>query len=740
MNKRGAGRKAAALAEMFLMISLSFAIAFFFQENLVKSQIPFHPPTSSLIPGGVNSAEIPSGFIESTQAYTLDGKVIPSGDSLVGAGGKQIFYQGKYYSVGSNSALTALETTTPQVGAIGPAQGVGGLLSGNAFGSGAGVGGFASSLTSGLIWGAALYGILYFGGTLFGLNQRQAQSLGLAGGAGGFVGSTAYFLASNGFLGQSLAANAGLFGLGLGLGVGVAVFLATYKKEKKEIVQFICEPWQPPVGGNRCDECNKDLQKPCSEYRCKSLGQACNIVNKGTSDQLCVWTNKNDVTAPIISPWDEALKPTGLRSVKEGNGYRVVDPKDPKGCLQPFSRLEFGVQTNEPSQCRLDIDANNTRYDQMNYLFGSNALFDYTHAQTNFRVPNPNQQGESGEAPVIHNNGAYTFYVRCIDANGNGQDAQPFAVRFCVGEGPDTTPPVIEGFSISDGSPVRYQVDKVPIEVYTNEPSDCRWSRRDQTYETMENSMSCASSTYQINSQLNYVCSGDLTGVQDRQNNEFYFRCKDQPLGQEQSRNVMTSSRKLTLKGTEPLVITSVGPTGTLSGSTSVLVVNLTVKTAFGENDGAATCFYENSPTGQFNIAMLGSGSAVNYQPIDLPSGNYNYYFKCIDAGGNLAENYTSFSVSVDSKPPVVIRAYKDGPNLKIITNEEAKCVYSLDRCDYDFASGIVMRNEDASVGKRKTHVVEWGTDKTYYIKCEDYQGVRVAPNQCSIVVQGSEL
>jgi hypothetical protein len=754
-----------ASVEMILLVSMSFAIAglmsgsfgvvsaqggeseyFAAQRAVADTGARAAAPTAPAVTPAASSAA-PVGLPNSAAAASAvhpawsSGVVSVSGKSVPGfisPDGGTAYVNGQFGAI--NPATKAFEPwpagTTP--GAVTPEPTIlSQIFGGQAFG-----GGFAGALTSGLIWGAIVYGASYFIAKMFGLNKSQAQSIAMGLGAGTALGTTLYFTGTNAALQGGAAIpylTTPMAGLFWGGALAAVIIIATYKKEKQELVTFTCEPWQAPTGGNRCDECNKDPLIPCSEYRCKSLGQACDIVNKGEGNELCVWKNKNDVTAPVITTWEEALKPTGLKYLAQGNGYKIIDTTDSKGCLQPFTKIEFGVKTDEPAQCRVSF-AMNENFSDMAFLFGEDNRYGFEHAQTNFRTPNANVSEESGDAPAIHNDGLYTLYLRCRDANGNGEDMAPFTIRFCIGQGPDTKPPVIEGFSIPDGSAVQYEVDHVPIEVYTNEPAECKWSKMDKTFETMENPMTCSRSTTQFNADLNYVCSASLTEISDRANNKFYFRCKDRPTAPENERNVMLESKSLTLRGTQPLVVTGVGPTGEIRGATSQITVNLTVKTAFGADDGKVTCYYEPSPDGAFNVAMLGEGTASQNQPIPLAGGSYTYYFHCIDSGGNLAVNSTSFTVSVDTTPPVVLRAFKDGANLKIIANEEAKCVYSLNKCEYEFTTGIPFIYDDPSVGKRNVMHVEWSTDKTYYVKCEDYQGKRVDPNACTIVVRGSEL
>jgi hypothetical protein len=90
----------------------------------------------------------------------------------------------------------------------------------------------------------------------------------------------------------------------LTLGIfSIAVFAALtlfYKKEPVEVVQFNCLAWQPQSGGEFCEECNNGVL-PCTEYQCKSLGRGCELINKGTEEEMCYYSYRLDVTPPVIN-------------------------------------------------------------------------------------------------------------------------------------------------------------------------------------------------------------------------------------------------------------------------------------------------------------------------------------------------------------------------------------------------------------------------------------------------------
>ena len=76
----------------------------------------------------------------------------------------------------------------------------------------------------------------------------------------------------------------------------------------------------------------------------------------------------------------------------------------------------------------------------------------------------------------------------------------------------------------------------------------------------------------------------------------------------------------------------------------------------------------------------------------------------------------------------VVVRAYKDGSSLKIVTDEEARCYYNFNTCNFNLANGTSM-----TTAFSKIHNAGWNVGKTYNIKCEDVWGNR--PSECSIKI-----
>jgi len=589
---------------------------------------------------------------------------------------------------------------------------------------------FGKNLLTNLLTAAGIGGLGAIVGGFLGGNGATAGFL------AGFGGTTAYQIAK--------AAGGKMFNIfkpGIfGLAVGATIFLFMYEKTSTELVEFNCLPYQPPIGGGDCELCNK-IQGGCSEYRCKSLGQACELLNAGTEDEKCTWVNPRDVNSPILKigellsgyKWEPD---TTIRPPATG----VVISQEDGSCVEPFTALEFELLTSEPAQCKIDYNLTHS-FDEMSYYIGGNNLFSYNHTEE-MSLPGPD--AINAIAPEMKNDGTYTLYARCQDANGNfNQDA--FSIRFCVKKGPDTTPPRIESVNVPSNSPINYNKTSLNLEVYVNEPSECKWSRTDTSFDNMEETMSCSTNLWEMNQNMVYTCATTLTGIKDKTENLYYFKCKDQPNKVEGDRNVNTQSYLYKLIGTQPLNILSFGPNETIKGSTDTIPVYLKVKTDNGYNNGEAICSYyndvnNNAPANDEDyLDFRDTGGNTHEQRQDLDSGTYKYYYKCVDLGGNAAYDSTVFNVEIDKQGPIAVRAYKESGQLKLITNEKAECSYSNKDCNFEISEGIQMTSLD-----NIAHNSEWKTTKNYYIRCKDeydnQPGLNPDAVGCSIIVRPYEI
>lgn len=605
----------------------------------------------------------------------------------------------------------------------------GAIVTGEEGGGAAGELGFLAgvkSVLSSAAYAAAAYVAVKWVASSFGLQPGPAKALASGAATGVFTGT---FLTSK--LGESILAALGVPGIGWIVAGVVAIFvtLFTWKDEKTDTVIFTCSLWQPQPGGNSCDKCN-DGPFSCSEYQCSSLGVSCQIVNKGTKDQKCIWVDRNDVDPPIMTPWQEALK-AGYSYVNNNvvsppnRGVFVKYDGSGSGCVPPYTPFSFGVKVNKESKCRADV-VRESNFSKMRIpLSGERYLEEHEislgfPSMKDLEAENITQIGESGRD--------HKLYVKCMSGNGIVTNAH-LEFSYCIDDAPDLNPPRVIETSILNGAPVRFGVGSLNNFILSiDKPGQCKWSTLDKTYEDMENTMTCSTNVRQANAKMLYDCKTNLTGIKDRVENNFYFRCKGT-----YNEKVSKESFKFTVFGTQPLVIDKVGPNGTIKDSTDPVKVILTATTSAGYENGKAICQSSTGKEGDY-ITFYNTNSYNHSQELRLSEGTYNYSVKCFDLGGNTDIKIANFTVEIDKKAPAIVRAFHEGNYLKIITNEKAECVYDTQDaidCNYIFDDGISMTTLDD-----KEHFTDWNTLLNFYIKCRDEYGNQPAPNKCSIVAR----
>jgi len=552
------------------------------------------------------------------------------------------------------------------------------------------------------------------------------------------------------FAGEGAAKYAG-FGLGesalVGAGVAGLAFLALFQTAKQKSIVYAGHVWQPPRGGSNCEKCGQQGILPCSEYQCRSLGQACELVNPGTEEETCVWVNQDDAVPPVLRPLDEALL-SNYRYIY--NEAEVISPPDrgveiqifntdsTEGCIPAFTPFTFGLNSSEPAQCKTDFVRKPT-FDEMSYYMGGSTLFKKEHIQqmslaqiSEEALAELPEDVKNSEAMEILTGGEYAIAVRCQDKNGNWNPGE-FIFKFCIDKSPDTTPPLIVDTDPSSGMPFSSNITEMPINVYTNEWAECKWSHEDKSYDNMENDLSCRDNEIEFNAQMLFMCTGIVDGLESDKDNHVYIRCLDNPSAASRDERIANQeSYDLVLKGTRPLQITSIGPNETIKENTARVPVTLTATTFAGFNDGISLCSYSLNMNGPYTDFIESAPSATHSTQIFLPAGSYTYYVRCIDIGGNAVTAPTSFIIESDYVEPLIARVYHEGTNLKIVTNEEAECVYSEDDCVYLFEDGNTIRDINGL-----EHYLGWETDKTYYIKCKDIYGNRpTLGTECSVIAR----
>ncbi|MBT6690146.1 hypothetical protein HOB04_02115 [archaeon] len=477
-------------------------------------------------------------------------------------------------------------------------------------------------------------------------------------------------------------------------------------------IEFECQPWQASIGGDSCEECNGDLLKPCSEYRCESLGAGCEFINEGSGDELCVSGNPNDVTPPIVRR-NIAIGFAGGSYIDSENGFSVVS--EGGGCVDAYTPLEFGIVTSEPAQCRFDVVAN--EFEEMSYELGSHS-YTYNHS-TVFSLPDPSH----GESQGLNWTSELTLYIKCQDRYGM-ISPEFFEVDMCVVEGDDVTPPVVVGSEPESGDIVSFDAVNVSALIVTNELAECRWDLVDVSYSSMSNDLVCLDLLGRPSSVFGYECSGVLDiGNSSR---DYYFRCMDQPWENETSdRNANVESFVLSLeKPSSKISIDKVEPDSDFEVNTDYTTIELKVATSGGGDSHFCSYSFSGYDT---MIEMFETGeSRTHVQSLNRPAGSNEIFVECRDETGDFDRGLTEFEIVRDSSTPIVARVWQAGSRLHFITTEDAECKYSMETCRFSWGDG-----EDAGSGEE--HSIGVINGNAYYIKCKDDFGN--VPDGCSIEV-----
>ena len=445
-----------------------------------------------------------------------------------------------------------------------------------------------------------------------------------------------------------------------------------FAQTKEKNYQIGCGIWQPIKGGSKCELCNQDPKKPCSEYRCKSLGQQCGLINKGKKEEKCVAINIDDVRSPKITPFRNVIK----GNIDETpSGYRLIEK------VEPFTPVTLGILTDEPAQCRFDKDLGK-KYDDMTAFFGTNLYINEHQIELNLPA-----ELTSKEALALTNQGEHTLYIKCQDAAGNQNEADYF-IRFNVKPGPDLTPPKIEEVSPLNKAFIRNDINETSVDIFVNEPSECRWDKSDLDYGNMKNDFECQTSGF-ITSTLHYglyECKTKLSSLTTGEN-KFFFKCKDQPGKEEKDRNVMQQSFAYSLTKTSKLNIDKIEPTGTIFNGN----ITLKVITSNGAENGKAICAFSEKESDEFfnKVEFINTNSKVHEQSLILGTARYNYFVTCQDIAGNEVKGKTSFDVAVDLSRPEILRIYSTASSLNIELDEEVNCEFSNKQ--FNFGTGTLM-------------------------------------------------
>jgi len=476
-------------------------------------------------------------------------------------------------------------------------------------------------------------------------------------------------------------------------------------------VEFECKKWRASVGGDDCEKCNGDALRPCSEYRCYSLGAACELINKGTENELCVDGSPDDVMPPIIGPQLGVISEDVVYDDVSGDGFSLTMDG---GCIDAYVPLMFGVVTDEPAYCKFDLGV--MEFDDLRFDLGG---FDYSYNHSVvFPLPDPSH----GQSQGANWTGDLSLFVKCVDVRGH-ESPGFYEVDLCVREGEDRMPPVVRAVEPMSDSLVGFDVSSVNVDVVTNELSDCRWDVVDVDYSLMKNSMVCVDGYGRQSSVLGYVC-GDNFSVEGVEN-VYYVRCMDQPwLNGSGNANVESFVYSLR-RPVEKIAIDWIEPSKDFESATRMTSVDLTIQTSGGGE--WHKCLYSFSGYGNM-IELLQTGFERPHSwVLNRPVGSHKIYVECVDETGDFARGFTEFDVVYDSSAPVVARIWQAGGVLHVVTVEDSECRVAVSGCGFDWGEGL-------DVGSGVDHVFDVVHGETYYVRCGDEFGN--IPSGCSVTVQ----
>lgn len=460
--------------------------------------------------------------------------------------------------------------------------------------------------------------------------------------------------------------------------------------ERTTTYTYTCKAWEPPKGGDDCALCNSKYNETCTAYKCWSLGTACKYDRQAGR----CYKEVDDGKVPIINPWTSIIESSGFNIVETtASGIRINKTDTWNGCINQYEQVTLGITTHEESVCKYDFSSKS--FDDMIYDFDNNW-------NTNHSITRSFSVLEEGEQSI---------YIKCSDRQGHDNDVD-YIIKTCINE-LDVRAPAIISSSPLTNSYIKYKEDKVNLTIFLDEPSECKWSKVDKAFESMENNITCPL----IETMYLWPCNTQISGL-TQESNDIYIRCKDRVGAPDSERNTNTQGMKFTfLKTQNPLIINIISPLKDSEITFGDIVdIELKVETSGGA-EGNSLCKY--GFTGYSTMTQFfETGTTEHIQHFNLlGEGKHKIYIECIDAAGNEAKNLTEFSVKFDRQPPKITRVYKKDNNLYIETDEDSTCAYSDRTCNFNFEDAIQM------TGIENEHYIEWKAGKTYYIKCKDLWG-----------------
>ena len=458
-----------------------------------------------------------------------------------------------------------------------------------------------------------------------------------------------------------------------------------------------CSTWQAPTE-SQCERCTEDPNKPCTEYKCRSLGAACTIVNENTPFVECTASAIDDGLSPRISPSIGLL--TEEYSITETeNGFKI------KEAHSTHESLNFGIETDELAKCKYSTELG-TSFNKMINPFGQ-TLYSKEHELSLQPMEFLNQVIQEKLQNKLD------LYLRCEDTFGNDNDAD-YHIEIPLLPLPDNMPPIKIAYSLLENIQLPTHISETDFSIFLHEPAECRYSSTiDTSYEQMPFQFECSEAIKDITlvGGGSYECKTRLTNIKHNEDSNYWIKCRDQPKELDLTkRNTNKESYIFTIKSTEPLVIEEKGPEGEIFTNNPTLFV----RTSGGANDGLAECGFTEKIALPY-IKFFKTGFALHEQNLknDLEKGEYSYNIQCIDSVGNIAKDKIEFNVASDIHVPIIQSIVTNGNSLILTLNEKATCQYS--NSGFSFGSGTLTETNSTIHNLPNQDVL--------YVVCRDTSG-----------------
>ncbi len=504
-------------------------------------------------------------------------------------------------------------------------------------------------------------------------------------------------------------------------------------------VEYKCQKWQPPIGGEHCEECNPEnplMEPPCTEYKCKSLGSLCEFMNVGETDEpLCIGENPDGV-APKILEIKYFGEGYGINE-KEDLIWEIGEKDNPETqkCFEEGDIMKLNISLDEYSYCRYEYGPSpDVSYDGMNSIS--------TKLQQNYtleiEVPGINTLDESavtGEGDETRI-GKTNISLRCEDLGGASHVKQRI-IKYCIKEEPDEDPPKVERFEPKEKE-YPYKPIHIPLDIYFDEQIDvCKYSYSGSIlpgddFKSNPNNMSCGT-----NGDGEHYCSEEIE-IQTKGDNTVYFICND-TFGNINSNIEYTFDIKNDISKKDwikesGLKISSIGiemsgknydNNATLSTRNTAPDITLKITTSQGLENGKSVCYRSTLKSNKNSLGnavtkFSNTNKKTHTQKYQSLSGGQKFIkIECKDSASSDTK-IINFTLDIDNEIPKIEKTYEEIEKLTIETDEPAICSYNYTNGNFDKADEGISFDE---TGYTINHTTLYNPSAPYHIACKDKLG-----------------